>query len=162
MWSQCGHSSRCCAWWQPMPRVTESVHVGGQAVNGGLVGSKQIAVAQRKHGAAAAGRRGQAVQLARAALSKEQQAVAKEVQRCRAPCSRARPSCRHLSIVCRTRRRNGIGTFRLRAPCSTASLLRSRCSCICRGCRGNASACVWRSGASVAWETLSVRMKPCP
>ena len=59
-----------------MPRVTESVHVGGQAVNGGLVSSKQTAVAQRKraqHGAASAGRRGQAVQLARAALSKEQQ-----------------------------------------------------------------------------------------
>ena len=47
-----------------MPRVIEGVHVGGQAVNGGLVGSKQIAVVQRKraqHGAAAAGRRGQAV-----------------------------------------------------------------------------------------------------
>jgi len=53
-------------------------------VKGGLAGSKLVARLQRKRaqcGAAAAGRRGQAVQHALVSSTKEQQVVAKEVKR---------------------------------------------------------------------------------
>ena len=138
-----------------MPRVTEGVHVGGQAVNGGLVGSKQTAVAQRKraqHGAASAGRRGQAVQLARATLSKEakeqqheQQAVAKEVQ-VRGPRAGISRAFAERGGVMGSGR-SGFGRHVRRLPhCGAGALMyMSRMS------RERQRMCFWRSGASVAW-----------
>ena len=66
-----------------MSRATEGQHAGARLVKGGLVGSKLVARLQRERaqcGAAAAGRRGQAVQHALGASTKEQRAVAKEVK----------------------------------------------------------------------------------
>ena len=65
----------------------EGAHRGGRRVKGGVVGSKSEASARQKRaqcGAAASGRRGQAVQIARAKVaeaSSEDKAVEEEVAR---------------------------------------------------------------------------------
>ena len=70
-----------------MPSEMEGSHRAGRSLKDVVVGSKAEAAAQREraqHGAAAAGRRGQAVQLKRAhktaeAESKEERAISEDV-----------------------------------------------------------------------------------
>ena len=159
-----GRRFQVCGWTQlwlrfgraqkPAAAPMEGAHTRQRLTAGNVLGDRQEADAQRDRvqcGAAATGRRGQAILIAAACNGSVPATVRKDVARAmQAGSALVQASLEHLQTAERSLGTNGFWTTTLLL--STATQPRCRWCCICRRCRGCGSEDDWRSEVRGAKE----------